>query len=87
MPLSKPTGRHFTEAARAAAIEGRRRKAAEAAAVPRDMPEVYVVRLQGAHLRFEWEIRRFGAVVLDRSITSYPTMQEARSAGEAALSI
>lgn len=85
MPPSTTKGRHFSDAARAAAIEGRRRKAAEAAAIPRGMPEVYVVRLQGAHLRFGWEIRRFGAVVLDRSTASYATMQEARTAGEGTL--
>lgn len=84
MPLKKPTRRHFTPAAQAAAIEARRRK--REAAAPRDTPEVFVVRLPGTHLQFRWEIRRFGAVVLDRSSADYSTVLGARSAGHRALS-
>lgn len=84
MPARKPTRRHFTAAAQAAAIEARRRK--REAALPRDLPEVFVVRRPGAGLVFGWEIRRFGAVVLDAGSTDYSTMQGARSAGKSALS-
>lgn len=84
MGFQKPVSRrHFTDAARAAAVEARRRK--RETAVPRETPEIYVVRLPGAHLRFSWEIRRFGAVVLEKAETSYPTMQDARAAGETIL--
>ena len=85
MRIPKPSsGRHFTEAARAAAIEGRRRKREEA--LPRETPEVFVVRQTEESLQFGWEIRRFGAVVIDKSLTDYSTVQGARSAGELALS-
>ncbi len=85
MSLQKPPSRrHFTDAARAAALVARRRK--REAAVPREMPDVFVVRLSGAALRFGWEIRRFGAVVLDRSRADYPTTRDAYAAGREALS-
>ena len=85
MSLQKsPSRRHFTDAARAAALEARRRK--REAAIPRGTPEVFVVRLPGASLLFGWEIRRFGAVVLDRSRADYPTMRDAYVAGREALS-
>lgn len=84
MGFQKPASkRHFTDAARAAAVEARRRK--RETAIPRQTPEVYVVRVPGACLQFGWEIRRFGAVVLERAETSYPTMQAARTAGETTL--
>ncbi len=83
MSLSKPNRRHFTPAARAAAIEERRRR--WKATPPRDTLEVFVVRRSTANLVFGWEIRRFGAVVIDKSVPDYSSMQEARSAGEAAL--
>ena len=84
MPSNKTNRRHFTDAARAAAAETKRRK--RETALPRGVPEVFVVRRPIANLVFGWEIRRFGAVVLDKSRADYPTMQGARSAGEAALS-
>lgn len=83
MSSLKTTRRHFTEAARAAAVVARRRK--YETAVPRETPAVYVVRLAGANLQFGWEIRRFGALVLDKSSAEYPTTQDALSAGEAVL--
>ena len=35
--------------------------------------------------RFEWEIRRFGGVVLDCSRARYDTIQDAHAAGRQAL--
>ncbi len=84
MPLSEPTRRRFTDAARAAALEARRRK--RETAIPRETPDVFVVRLPGAALQFGWEIRRFGAVVLDRSRADYATTRDAYAAGREALS-
>ena len=83
MPASRLSKPRFSDAARAAAIEARRRKREQA--VPLGTPEVFVVRRPDACLGYGWEIRRFGAVVLDRSVTDYSTLQGARSAGEAAL--
>ncbi|WP_237482956.1 hypothetical protein [Lichenibacterium dinghuense] len=71
MPLTRPTRRHFTEAARAAAIEARRRK--REAALPRDTLEVFVVRRPTGGLEYGWEIRRFGALVFDKSLKDYST--------------
>ena len=76
--------RRFTDAARAAAVEARRRK--REAAVPRETPEVYVVRLPGAHLQFGWEIRRFGALVIEKGATRHLTTRDARLAGQVVLS-
>lgn len=84
MPLDKPNRRHFTEAARAAAAEARRRKREEA--LPRETPEVFVVRQPEAHLQFIWEIRRFGAVVLGRGEVGHASPRAARSAGLEVLS-
>ncbi len=84
MICQKPASRRrFTDAARAAAADARRRK--REAAVPRETPEVYVVRLPGAHLQFGWEIRRFGAIVLDRGETRHSTTQGAWTAGKVVL--
>ena len=74
-------GRHFTEAARAAAAIGRRQRAENA--VPVNTPAVFVTRL--ADGRFGWEIRRFGALVIHQNDVAYVTIAEARSAGERAL--
>ena len=74
--------RHFTEAARAAALIARRRKAENP--VPVSTPAVFVTRLSDG--RFGWEIRRFGALVIRRGDMAYPTFLEARFAGERALS-
>ncbi|WP_237477572.1 hypothetical protein [Lichenibacterium dinghuense] len=85
MSLPKPPSRrHFTAAAQAAAIEARRRK--RDLAKPRGTPELFVVRLGDERLPFGWEIRRFGAVVIDRGPLGFSTADAARSAGEEALS-
>lgn len=83
-PQHLASKRHFTEAARAAAAEARRRK--REAALPKDVPEVFVVRLPSQRLTYGWEIRRFGAVIIEKGQVEHPTMSEARAAGERALS-
>ena len=85
MNLHKPaTRRHFTEAARAAAAEARRRKREHP--VAKDCPEIFAVRLVAPSIEFGWEIRRYGAIILDKSSMGYPTASAALSAGEPALS-
>ena len=81
--LNSSSRRHFTEAARAAAREARRRKKEQ----PQDSsrPEIFVVRGVDDERRFEWEIRRFGGVVLDCSRARYDTIQDAHAAGRQAL--
>lgn len=79
MSAEGQAGRRFTDAERAAAVEAQRRKRDEAE--PPGTPEVFVVRLSGAHFPFGWEIRRFGALVLDRGQTGFATVDEARTAG------
>ena len=86
MPPGKTTRRHFTDAARAAALKARRRKQESRAAVENDGPEVFVVRHLGGILAFHWELRRFGGVVVDRSDAVFPCTSEARAAGDRALS-
>ena len=83
MPLSNANRRRFTDAARAAALEARRRKREQA--LPRGIPEVFVVRGPAVSLGYGWEIRRFGRAVLDRSPTTYSPMPWPPSAGHSAL--
>ena len=52
-------------------------------ALPLDRLSVWVVR--GSNLSFVWEIRRYGALVVQRGTESYPMSAEARLAGEAVL--
>ena len=67
---------------RAAASEARRRRYAERPDVK--APQVFIVRLAVDH-RFGWEIRRFGNIVLSRSVETYGSPTLARTAGERAL--
>lgn len=53
------------------------------AALPLNRLTVWAVR--GSSLSFVWEIRRYGALVVQRGTESYPTSAEARVAGEAVL--
>jgi hypothetical protein len=76
-------GRHFTDAARAAGLEARRRKAKTLAL--KGVPEVFAVHLPSAAKTFSWEIRRFGSVVLQQGVEHFSTAAEARVAGEAAM--
>ena len=78
-----PTRRHFTQAARDAAVAARRARAM----VRHDItdPQVFITRLASFPMPFGWEIRRFGGLVLGRSEMGFPTMTSARSAGEGTL--
>lgn len=80
----RPNRRHFTDAARLAAKEARRRKK-EMQADP-NRPEIFVARAGPESRGFVWEIRRFGGVLLDRATAPYDDAAEARSAGKRALS-
>ena len=73
--LKKPTNRHFTEAARAAAKIARQLEK-EQARVP-NRPEVFAVRDTSDAHSFEWQIRRFGGVVLDTSMTRFASVCQA----------
>ena len=86
MTPGRPTRRFFTDAARAAAAEARRRKGATRAAGVNDSRDVFVVRHLNPPNHFIWEIRQFGGVLVRRSEAAYPCVQEARFAGEWALS-
>ena len=78
------TRRHFTQAARDAALAKRR----ELAALPKDPAgslQVFVVRESDQRNAFCWEIRRFAATVVARSTIGFANGQLARDAGEATL--
>lgn len=83
LDFKRPNQRHFTDAARAAAKEARRRKK-EMQADP-NRPEIFVARASPESRSFIWEIRRFGGVLLHRGSESYDNVPEARSAGKRAL--
>lgn len=76
--------RHFTEAAREAALARRREIAAQPKA-PTDALALYVVRGAQHTNDYGWEIRRYGAIVVARSAFGFPAPLAARQAGEAAL--
>lgn len=80
-PKGRP-GRHFTETARAALAELRRR----ARESPKVKPtlEVFVTRVPGSNA-YRWEIRQFGGVVFERGQESFATLAEAQADGERAL--
>lgn len=82
-PKSPSNRRHFTEAARAAAIASRRRK--QHSATPKDVLEVFIIRSTSISGQYAWEIRRFGGVVLSQSLESFSDPNEARTAGELVL--
>ena len=78
--------RHFTQAARDAALARRR----ELAAMPKDpsgQPRLFVTRGAQTGTDFGWEIRRFGALVIARSDRGYPTAELARNAGDHAAAV
>ncbi len=78
------TRRHFTQAARDAALARRR----EIAARPKDpagTPALFIVRGAERGNDFGWEIRRFGALVVARSSSGYPDAAAAREAGAGAM--
>ncbi|WP_237479323.1 hypothetical protein [Lichenibacterium dinghuense] len=47
---------------------------------------MFVVRKPDNDLVFGWEIRRFGALVIEKGGAGYSTIHDARTAGESALS-
>ncbi len=78
------TRRHFTEAAREAALARRR----EIAAMPKDPAgtlALFIVRGAECGNDYGWEIRRFGAIVVARSQRGFAGQGAARQAGEDAL--
>ena len=79
--LDDPKKRFLSPQARRAAVEVRRRLAAQN---PRGAPQVFVVRLDDPK-RFGWEIRKFGGLVLTRSETGFGTQLLALEAGKRAL--
>lgn len=84
LPSQAKTRRHFTQAARDAALARRR----EIAAQPKDPSgalDLFVIRGAEHGNDFGWEIRRFGAIVVARSSCGYPAPTAARQAGEEAL--
>jgi hypothetical protein len=86
MPIAqRSSNRHSTDAARVAAQEARKRKAFLAQDPNR--PEVFVVRGIEDERRFEWEIRRFGGVLLGCSRARYDTIQDAQIAGRQVLQV
>ena len=85
LTVRPPTKRHFTEAARAAALATRRRN--QEHKVDPNRPEVFVVRGVENERLYKWEIRRFGGVLLQDSSARFETRQAARNAGIQALEI
>lgn len=78
------TRRHFTEAAREAALSRRR----EIAAMPKEPTgalALFVVRGAEHGNDYGWEIRRFGAIVVARGDHGFAGQVAARQAGEKAL--
>ena len=83
--LTTSAKRRFSEAARTAAAEARRLKREQV--VDLTSPEVFVLRGGDDPLRFEWQIRRFGGVVLARSRVTFKSVREAHVAGSDALKV
>ena len=81
-PSRGKPGRHFTERARAALIETRRR--ARENPVVRETVGVFVLRIPGGNF-YEWEIRQFGGIVLKRGQGGFATPAEAQADGARAL--
>ncbi len=77
-------GPRFTEAARAAAAITRRDKAG-LAAQNFNVPSVYVLRAAEPGEGYQWEIRKFGGVPLERSASCYESIVLAREEGAKAL--
>ena len=73
-------GNRFTAQARQAAIEARRRLAADRPAI--NAPDVFIVRRDTPYHPFGWEIRRFGSIVLKRGVVGFATQWQARQAGQ-----
>lgn len=78
------TRRHFTEAAREAALT-RRREMAAMPKVPTGTLALFIVRGAERGNDYGWEVRRFGAIVVARSSQGFAGPIAARQAGEDAL--
>ena len=76
--------RHFTEAAREAAL-ARRREIAAMPKHPLGALALFIVRGTERGNDYGWEIRRFGAIVVARSSQGFAALVAARHAGEEAL--
>ena len=77
-------GPRFTEAARAAAAQKRRERAAIKAETKNDF-EVFVLRGSDETNRYTWEIRQFGGVLVRSAGVSFSSSAEARRDGLSAL--
>lgn len=71
-----------TKKARAALAEARQR--AKENPAPQESVKVFVLRIPGGNL-YEWEIRQFGGVVLERAQKSFATPAQAQADGTRAL--
>lgn len=50
---------------------------------PASTPRLFIVRFLGSP-RFEWQIRKFGSVIVSRSEQGFSSEDQARAAGETA---
>ena len=80
------TGPRFTEAARAAAAQKRRERAAIKAETKSNL-EVFVLRNDELPNQYGWAIRQFGGVVVSRSSEQYDSLSQARAGGLKALEL
>ena len=77
--------RHFTEAARTAAVAARAAKRASPSTFGH--PELFVVRAPSGAMAFTWEIRRHGGVLLQKGLEGYASMVLAKAEGERAMTV
>ena len=68
--LFSKTARHFTDAAREAALAARRAKREEPDTF--GLPELFVVK--AGDQSYTWELRRFGGVLLERGIGAFDSL-------------
>ena len=81
--MSEPAqqrGPYFTPAARLAATAARKRRFEDRG--PLDQPQIFVVRSAPEESRYRWEIRKFGGILLERSLDVYDSQAAARRAAE-----
>lgn len=81
----KKNKEYFTETARAAAAEARRRKRE----LKKDTDElhVFVSRCTNNEKRFVFEIRQYGGVIVHRSDQNFTNFKEAQEAGKRCLKL
>ncbi|MBE7204105.1 MAG: hypothetical protein INR70_40800 [Parafilimonas terrae] len=73
----------FSQAAREAAKAARQRKREQLEAF--DRLSVFVTRDPDDDHTFRWEIRKFGGVLIERSLDTFATDRDARDAGKRTL--